>query len=68
MIVWLGASLVFTYYVSNIAPYSATYGSLGVAIVLLLYLFISAAMLLLGAEVKAVVYRQIARGENETGT
>jgi membrane protein len=40
---------------SNIATYSATYGSLGVAIMLLLCLFISAAMLLLGAEVNAVV-------------
>ncbi len=40
---------------SNIATYSATYGSLGAAIMLLLYLFISATMLLMGAEVNAVV-------------
>ena len=56
------------YYVSNIATYSATNGSLGAAIVLLLYLFISAVMVLLGAEVNAVVYRHIAKGENGTGT
>jgi len=36
--------------------------------VLLLYLFISAVMVLLGAEVNAVVYRHIAKGENGTGT
>ena len=40
---------------SNIATYSPTYGSLGAAIMLLLHLFISAAVLLLGAEVNAVV-------------
>jgi membrane protein len=40
---------------SNVATYSATYGSFGAAIMLLLYLFISAAVLLLGAEVNAVV-------------
>ncbi|MDP8926668.1 MAG: YihY/virulence factor BrkB family protein [Actinomycetota bacterium] len=64
VIVALSASLGFSYYVSNIATYSATYSSLGAAIVLLLYLFISAAVLLLGAEVSPVVYRQITRGEN----
>ncbi len=48
MIVSLSASLGFSYYVSNIATYSATYSSLGAAIVLLLYLFIWAAVLLPG--------------------
>ena len=55
VIVWVVASLAFSYYVSNFANYSVVYGSLGVAIGLLLYFYISAAVLLLGAEVNAVI-------------
>ena len=46
----------FSYYVSNFADYSVVYGSLGAAVVLLLYFYISAAVLLLGAEVNAAIY------------
>jgi membrane protein len=53
---WLAASLGFSYYVSNFASYGAVYGSLSAVIVLLLEFFISASMLLLGAEVNAVIY------------
>jgi membrane protein len=56
VIVWVLASLGFSYYVSNFADYSVVYGSLGAAIVLLLYFYISAAVLLLGAEVNAAIY------------
>lgn len=55
VIVWVVASLAFSYYVSNFANYSVVYGSLGVAIGLLLYFYISAAVLLLGAEVNAAI-------------
>ncbi len=55
VIVWVAASLGFSYYVSSFANYSATYGSLGAVIVLLLFFYISAAVLLLGAEVNAVI-------------
>ncbi len=57
VIVWVLASLGFSYYVSNLADYSATYGSLGAVIVLLFYFFISSSVLLLGAELNAEVYR-----------
>ncbi len=56
VIVWIAASLGFSFYVANFANYSAIYGSLGAIIVLLFYFFISAAVLLLGAEVNAEVY------------
>lgn len=59
---WIVASLGFSYYVANFGNYSATYGSLGGVIVLLLYFFISAATVLLGAEVNAVIYH--ARNEH----
>ncbi len=61
VIAWVIASLGFSYYVSNIGNYSATYGSLGAVIILLFYFFISSAMLLLGAEVNAVIYHETQR-------
>ena len=54
---WLAASLAFAYYVQNFASYNKTYGSMGAVIVLLLYFFISAAVMLFGAEVNAVIAR-----------
>ncbi len=71
VIVWILASLGFSYYVSNFGSYGATYGSLGAVVVLLLYFFISSAVLLLGAEVNAEIYhaRQEERAqERETET
>lgn len=62
---WIAASLGFSFYVSNFASYSATYGSLGAVIVLLLYFFVSAAVLLFGAEVNAQIYYHFAESEDE---
>src|SRR5215218_1963422 len=56
VIVWILASLGFSFYLSNFANYSAVYGSLGLAFVLLLYFYTSASVLLLGAEVNAAVH------------
>ncbi len=64
VIVWVAASFGFSYFVSNFANYSAIYGSLGAVIVLLLYIFISAAVLLFGAEVNAEIYQQFGDGED----
>lgn len=57
VVAWVLASLVFFFYVSNFSNYNATYGSLGGVIVFMLYLFISAATLLFGAEVNAEIYK-----------
>jgi membrane protein len=56
VIVWLVASLLFSAYVESFGNYGATYGSLGGMIVLLLYFFVSAAVLLLGAEINAAIH------------
>jgi membrane protein len=53
--VWIIASLGFSVYVSNFGKYDATYGSLGGVIVLLLWMWISAQVLLLGAEINAII-------------
>ncbi len=57
---WMAASLGFAYWLRTFARYEASYGSVSAAVVLLLYLFLSAAVLLLGAEVNAVVERHAA--------
>lgn len=56
--VWVAASLGFKLYVTNFADYNATYGSIGAIIVLLLYFFISSAVLLFGAEINATIEKQ----------
>lgn len=56
VVVWILASRVFSIYVENFGNYGATYGSLGGMVVLLLYFFVSAAVLLLGAEINAVIH------------
>ena len=58
VIVWVVASLGFSWYVANFANYNAVYGSLAGAIVLLLYFFISGAIVLLGPELNAELYYQ----------
>ncbi len=66
VIVWILASLGFSFYVTNFSSYSKTYGALASVIVLLLYFFISAAILLLGAEINAESYRAVAEGGEDS--
>jgi membrane protein len=62
VIVWILASVGFSFYVVNFADYSVIYGGLGVAFVLLLSFSISAAVLLLGAEVNAALHHYATDG------
>ena len=64
VVVWIVASLGFAYYVKTFANYNAMYGSIGAIIVLLLYFYISAAVLLLGAEMNAVIEHMSAEGKD----
>lgn len=64
VIVWIAASVGFGIYVQNFADYNATYGSIGAIIVLLLYFYISAAVLLLGAELNAVIEHHSVEGKD----
>ena len=64
VIVWILASVGFNYYVSNFGNYNATYGSIGTIIVLLLYFFISAAVMLFGAELNATIEHYSPEGKD----
>lgn len=55
---WLLASLGFSLYVSTLGNYEKTYGSLGALVVFLLWLYLSAFVVLLGAELNAEMERQ----------
>jgi membrane protein len=67
VIVWVVASVGLHYYVLNFANYSVMYGALGAVLMLLLYFYVSAAVLLLGAEVNAVIRDASRRGGREGG-
>ena len=62
VIVWPITSLGFSIYLANFADYGVTYGSLGAAIGLLLYLYLSACVVLAGAEINATIYRRASEG------
>ncbi len=55
MIVWIGVSIGFSYYVENMARYSLLYGSLGAVIVLMLWLYFTGIVLILGSEVNFIL-------------
>lgn len=55
---WLLVTLGVSYYVSTFGNYNETYGSLGAVVVLQLWLFASAYVVLLGAQINAEAERQ----------
>jgi membrane protein len=67
VIAWALVLLGFSFYLSNFANYGAVYGSLAAAVALLVYLYISAATLLLGAEVNEAVYQFASETERPGG-
>jgi membrane protein len=54
-LLWLVGSALFSTYVGRFGSYDATYGSLGAAVVLLLWFWLSAVLVLCGATFDAVV-------------
>jgi len=60
-IAWLVSSVLFSWYIANFGAYNATYGSLGAAIGLMMWMWISAIVILLGAQLNAEIEHQTAR-------
>ena len=54
---WIVASALFAFYVSNFGSYNKTYGALGGVIVFLVWLWITNIVILLGAEFNAELER-----------
>lgn len=55
----VAASLLFSWYAANFANYNETYGSLGAVIGLMMWMWITCLMVLIGAELNAAAERQI---------
>ncbi len=51
---WMVLSVGFSYFVENFGNYSLIYGALGAVVVLMIWLYLSAAVLIMGAEVNGV--------------
>jgi membrane protein len=59
VVLWIALSLGFSIYIRNFSSYGAAYGAFGAAIVLLLWLYLSANAFLLGAELNAELERSL---------
>lgn len=55
VLLWIGVTALFRVYLHYFDSYSATYGSLGAVIVLMLWFYITGIALLLGAEINAEI-------------
>jgi membrane protein len=58
---WLAISVAFSWYLSKFADYNATYGSLGAVIGLMMWLWLSNTVILVGAELNAEIEHQTAQ-------
>ncbi|MBA3517848.1 MAG: YihY/virulence factor BrkB family protein [Rhizobiales bacterium] len=65
-IVWIIASVLFSWYLTNFADYNATYGSLGAVIGFMMWTWISVIILIFGAELNSEMEHQTAR-DSTTG-
>jgi membrane protein len=60
-IAWIAVSLGFSWYAANFGSYNKTYGSLAAVVVLMFWLWLSAAIILIGAELDAEMEHQTVR-------
>jgi membrane protein len=60
-LLWLAVSGMFSWYAANFGNFNETYGSLGAVIGFMTWLWISAMVILLGAEIDAEIEHQTAR-------
>jgi membrane protein len=65
-VLWLVASGLFSFYAANFGKYEDTYGALGGVVVVMLWLFLTAYVVVLGAELNAESERQTTK-DSTTG-
>jgi len=63
---WLLLTLLFSFWVTRVTDYDATYGSLGTIIILLTWIYLSAYALIFGAELNSEIEHQTAK-DSTTG-
>ncbi|MGM8213163.1 YihY/virulence factor BrkB family protein [Virgibacillus sp. W0430] len=54
---WQFVSFAFSYYVNTLGNYSATYGSLGTVIVLMIWFYITGIIIVVGGVINAILHR-----------
>lgn len=59
-VLWIVGSSLLSWYLSNFGNYDATYGSLGAAIGLMMWMWMSTTIVMVGAELNAEIERQTA--------
>ncbi|MFM9847492.1 MAG: YihY/virulence factor BrkB family protein [Hyphomicrobiaceae bacterium] len=67
-LLWIAASSLFSWYVATFDSYNATYGSLGAGVGFMVWLWLSAVIVLLGGEINAEMEHQTARDTTEGGS
>lgn len=60
-VLWLGGSILFSFYVSHFASYNETYGTLGAVVILLMWFYLTGYVVLMGGELNAEMEHQTAR-------
>ena len=60
VVLWIAASVGLSFYLTNFASYNEVYGSIGAVIGMLLWLYLSAYLILLGAVLNSLVHRKSA--------
>lgn len=66
-VLWIGASMLFSWYVSSFDSYNRVYGSLGAGIGFVTWIWISAVIVLVGAELNAEMEHQTAADTTQGG-
>ena len=64
-VAWLIGSILFSWYVASFEDYNKTYGTLGAVIALLMWMWLSATIILVGAELNSEAERQTFRDTTE---
>jgi membrane protein len=64
IVVWIVASLLFKFWATNVADFKSAVGSLTVLLFLSWYVFVSSAILLVGAQVDELLREKAERGES----
>jgi membrane protein len=60
-VVWLAVSSLFSWYLGNFANYNATYGALGAVVGMMMWMWLSAIVVLVGAALNSEIEHQTAR-------